>query len=129
MAPSKTTIPRVDHFAQTIGARRDVRQNKGSLATRVGAFADLEFLVTDGLKMRRLATLNDRSRRFVRVQSPCKFGSCVRCAFNFEKNSLGGIDHPTFQIELSGQSINEGPKADALHRAANNYFKALALHV
>ncbi len=123
---AKAAIVRVENFAQTILAGREVGQNERGLPALVGAFPDLEVVVTDGIEMGRLATLDDGAGRLLRFQPAREIRKCFRRAFDFDEDALRRVHDPALESEFSRQPIDKGTETDALDRAAHDHFQASA---
>ena len=113
---------RIENFAQAIAAGCDIRQNESAFPSLLAAFADLKFFVAERVDVRCFATLDDGAGWPLRAQTSHEIGKTLGRTLDLDENTLGGIDHPAFEIQFSRQPVDERSKPDALDRAAYSDF-------
>lgn len=106
-------------FLQAIRARCQVRWNQDEGFGMMGTFTDLEVLEVGRWQQFLLHVIDDCECRTGGDEVPQK-GEVVRFGtLNLDRDAVGGIAHIAAQPMRSGQLVNPGPEADALHNALN----------
>ena len=121
-------IPRIENFAQAIGAGRDVRENERGARAAFLARANAKFGKSSRLEESCFQALDESERRLFAVEPEQKFVEFCAVALDLDADALRGIQHPATQLQLAGEAVNAGAKSNALHRALDHDSGALALH-
>ena len=112
-------VGRIEHLGQTVGAGGDVGQNEDGFGPVVVAAPDFEPVVTGRLKPGRIQAVDNGAGRLFRRKAIQEMGQIGLGAVNLNENAAGIVDNPTGQIQIGGQPVHEGAKANALNSAMN----------
>jgi len=104
-------IPRIKHFAETILADRDVRQDKRSFGPLRFAGSDFELRITGRIEPGRFQALDETAVRFLAFNPQDEPLHLLAASLELDKNSLRCIADPTRKPQLRRQPIY--PRSEA----------------
>jgi hypothetical protein len=115
----KAAICRVVQFADAIGTNGQVRRNPRDRRRLAPTRADFEFCEALRRGVLYLKVGDARRGRRTRLQSRKKSRDAISRRFRVNFHSGRVIEDPARYPVLQGTAVNERPKTDALHDAAD----------
>lgn len=113
-------VGRVEHFAETFRADRDVGQDNGGFAPAFSRFADFKRGEIERGEFAGFDADDPSERGRFGWQPELEFGNRPSRPFYFDEHSLWSIIDPASQMQFVGKAIDERTKSDPLYGSAHS---------